>query len=144
MTSAERIDDPTENSVPDPVTYAGPEWMGKANWHSVAESYLLRAVKPLLYLLTKLMLAINTRFPQVLLGRAYDGSERVTNWMPAVRGSRTEKIELPNCPAEWVWNETTPPAASSSTSTVRRSSRSASTATGRSSATSPATAARGP
>ena len=109
MTSAERIDDPAESSVPEPVTYAGPEWMGKANWHSVAESYLLRAVKPLLFLLTKLMLAINTRFPQVLLGRAYDGSERVTNWMPAVRGSRTEKIELPNCPAEWVWNETTPP-----------------------------------
>ncbi len=48
--------------------------------------------------------------PSVLLDRAYDGSERVTNWMPAVRGSRTEKVELPNCPAEWVWNETTPPA----------------------------------
>ncbi len=109
MTSAERIDDPAASSAPETVTYAGPEWMGKANWHSVAESYLLRALKPLLFLLTKVMLAINKRFPRLLLDRAYDGSERVTNWMPAVRGSRTEKVELPNCPAEWVWNETTPP-----------------------------------
>lgn len=109
MTSAERIDDPAENSLPGTGTYAGPEWMGKANWHSVAETYLLRAMKPLLFLLTKLMLAINKRFPQALLNRAYDGSERVMHWMPGVSGSRTEKIELPNCPAEWVWNETTPP-----------------------------------
>ena len=92
MTSAERIDDPADNSVPEPVTYAGPEWMGKANWHSVAESYLLRAVKPLLYLLTKLMLAINTRFPQVLLGRAYDGSERAACAIRQAAARRLERL----------------------------------------------------
>lgn len=109
MTSAERIDDPFEGSAPETATYTGPEWMGKANWHSVAETYLLKAMKPLMFLLTKVMLAINKRFPQVLLNRAYDGAERVMHWMPGVAGSLTEKVELPNCPAEWVWNETTPP-----------------------------------
>ncbi|MUL50013.1 alpha/beta hydrolase [Mycobacterium sp. CBMA293] len=105
MTSAERINEPAERGT----AYAGPEWMGKANWHSVAETYLLKAMKPLLFLMTRVMLAINKRFPQVLLNRAYDGSERVMGWVPAAKGSRTEKVQLPNCPAEWVWNETTPP-----------------------------------
>ncbi|MDR3662627.1 MAG: alpha/beta hydrolase, partial [Mycobacterium sp.] len=105
MTSAERITEPAECSAPETATYTGPEWMGKANWHSVVETYLLTAMKPLLFVLTKLMLAINRRFPQVLLNRAYDGSERFMGWMPAVSGSRTEKVELPNCPAEWVWHE---------------------------------------
>lgn len=60
------------------VTYAGPEWMGKANWHSVAETYLFKALgKPGLYALTRLMLAVNRRFPDVLLNRRYDGLERL-------------------------------------------------------------------
>ena len=109
MTSAERIDDPTESSVPEPVTYSGPEWMGKANWHSVAETYLLKGMKPLMFLLTKIMLAINKLYPQALLNRSYDGAERLLGWLPGVRGTQTEAVELPNCPAEWVWNEATPP-----------------------------------
>lgn len=67
------------------VTYAGPEWMGKANWHSVAETYLFKALgKPGLYALTRLMLAVNRRFPDVLLNRRYDGLERLMGWVPGV------------------------------------------------------------
>ncbi|MGV0582811.1 alpha/beta hydrolase [Mycobacteroides chelonae] len=87
------------------VTYAGPEWMGKANWHSVAETYLFKAVgKPGLYALTRLMLAVNRRFPDALLNRRYDGLERLMGWMPGVSGTRTEPVQLPNCAAEWTWN----------------------------------------
>lgn len=87
------------------VTYAGPEWMGKANWHSVAETYLFKALgKPGLYALTRLMLAVNRRFPDVLLNRRYDGLERLMGWVPGVSGTRTERVQLPNCPAEWTWN----------------------------------------
>lgn len=87
------------------VTYAGPEWMGKANWHSVAETYLFKALgKPGLYALTRLMLAINRRFPDALLNRRYDGLERFMGWVPGVSGTRTERVELANCPAEWTWN----------------------------------------
>lgn len=68
------------------VTYAGPEWMGKANWHSVAETYLFKALgKPGLYALTRLMLAVNRRFPDVLLNRRYDGLERLMGGFQAFR-----------------------------------------------------------
>lgn len=87
------------------VTYAGPEWMGKANWHSVAETYLFKALgKPGLYALTKLMMAVNRRFPDALLNRRYDGLERLMGWVPGVPGTHTERVQLPNCPAEWTWN----------------------------------------
>lgn len=90
----------------DAVMYTGPEWMGKANWHSVAETYLLKALtKPGLYALTQVMLAVNRRFPQFLLNRSYDGTERFMGWVPGVRGTRTERVRLPHCPAEWTWNE---------------------------------------
>ncbi|MUM15875.1 alpha/beta hydrolase [Mycobacterium sp. CBMA271] len=89
----------------DTVTYTGPEWMGKANWHSVAETYLLKALtKPGLYALTQVMLAVNRRFPQFLLNRSYDGLERFMGWVPGVPGTRTERVQLPHCPAEWTWN----------------------------------------
>ncbi|MGB8402657.1 MAG: alpha/beta hydrolase [Mycobacterium sp.] len=103
MTSASRI--------PEPAAYAGPEWMGKANWHSVVETYLMKALKPAMFVMTKVMLAINRRFPQALLNRSYDGLERYIGWLPGVPGTRTERVTLPNCPAEWVWNERTGPSA---------------------------------
>lgn len=110
MTSAERNVAPNALAT-DHEVYLGPEWMGKANWHSVAETYLLKAAKPGLFLLTELILAVNRRFPQAVLNRSYDGTERVMKRMPGVRGTRTERVQLPNCPAEWTWNERTPIAA---------------------------------
>lgn len=93
------------------VTYTGPEWMGRANWHSVAETYLFKTLgKPGLYALTQVMMAVNRRFPQFLLNRSYDGLERFMGWVPGVRGTRTERVQLPHCPAEWTWNANNPPA----------------------------------
>ncbi|MEU9808114.1 alpha/beta hydrolase [Mycobacterium sp. NPDC050853] len=95
--------------------YTGPEWMGKANWHSVAETYLFKALgKPGLFAMTQAMLAVNRRFPQFLLNRRYDGTERLMGWVPGVRGTRTERVQLPNCPAEWTWNTKNVPGHSSS------------------------------
>lgn len=86
-------------------TYLGPEWMGRANWHSVAETYLLKMFgKPGVYAGTQLMLAVNRRFPRVLLGLSYDVTEPLMTWMPGVGGTRTERVRLPHCPAEWTWN----------------------------------------
>ena len=100
-------------AIPEPVKpealYTGPEWMGKATWHSVAETYLLKAMKPLLFVLTKLMLAVNRRYPTALLNRSYDSSERLLGWVRGVKGTRTQPVQLPNCPAEWVWNSATDP-----------------------------------
>ncbi|MDH6243092.1 alpha/beta hydrolase [Mycobacterium sp. OTB74] len=103
MTSPSRIPEPVESED----VYSGPEWMGTANWHSVVESHLMQALKPIMFALTMLMLAINRRSPQALLNRSYDGLERFIAWVPGVRGTRTEPVTLPNCPAEWVWNSET-------------------------------------
>lgn len=97
-------------SFPDIPPYAGPEWMGKANWHSVAETYLLKfGSKPGLFLMTKLMLAINRRNPQALLNRSYDGQDRLLSWVKGVKGTRTEDVRLPNCAAQWTWNVNSAP-----------------------------------
>jgi len=88
----------------EPFAYAGPEWMGTANWHSVAEGYLLKAMKPILFVLANVLLAVNRRNPQAVLNRSYDGAERALGWVRGVRGTSTEPVRLPNCPAEWVWN----------------------------------------
>ncbi len=84
--------------------YAGPEWMGRASWHSVSEGYALKALKPVLFVLAEVLLAVNRRNPRAVLDRSYDGAERMLGWMRGVRGTRTESVALPNCPAEWVWN----------------------------------------
>ena len=95
-----------------PYDYAGPEWMGIADWRTVAETYWVRTlIKPLVFALTQVVLVVNRVSPRFLLNRSFDGSEKCMGWMPGVAGTHTTRVQLPACVAEWTWNEVNSPGA---------------------------------